>query len=302
MLAAGSALSGTAPASLLPPYMKPLPASAPTTAAPAPAAAPPPSQSSSVPDLSYLVSRDPVYTQAQADEKAALAAAAAQRDASINQSLIGFGAIPDLGSLGRSLGLTPDQIGMITGSINPETGALANQYTGTGNSVLGQLNHAHDQALKQLRANLAAHGTLESGATGVGVGQSNDSYQQGLSSAYQQLLSALLGYEGNYANSGQSALTSLQNAASDAYNRAVQMAENGLGGQATTTPATIPRQIDYQNGQTAAGMDPSSVGFLTRAGIGAGGATNSDDPAAVPKPPKPYVLPNYYETGRKRFG
>lgn len=175
------------------------------------------------------IGQDPGYAQAEADEKAALAAAASHRDSATNQAFIQFGGVPDFSSIGAALGLSPAQISSILGEIDPNTRALADQYTKSGDSVLGRLNQAHDQALSSLRAQLAARGTLESGATGVGTGLENRSYQGNLSGAYSNLMNSLLGYQSDYLNAEQSARSGLESAASDAYNRAVQMAEQYPG-------------------------------------------------------------------------
>lgn len=246
MLAGGSALSGDAPTSLLPPYMKPpLPpvinylnngGSLPGFTPPAPAAPAPQNPQN-------LLTQDPAYLQAKSDYDAALAAAAASRDASTNRALVQFGVVPDFASIGKGLGLSDAQIKAITGELNPETGALANQYTASGNSVIGQLNRAHDLALKQLKASLAARGVLESGATGVGVGQENQNLQQGMSNAYQQLIDNLLGYQNDYAGAAGTARSNLENSLSAAYDRAIQMAQQmpGYGssepGGAVSAPA-----------------------------------------------------------------
>lgn len=204
------------------------------------------------------IGNDAVYQQALADEQAALAAAAAQRDASTNQALINFGAVPDLAGIGAKLGLTPAQIAAITGGINGSTKPLADQFTQSGDSVLAQLNKAHDMALSQLKANLAAHGTLESGATGIGVGQSNQNYQLGLSQAYQQLIGNLLGYQGSYLTAQQQAQQALEQAASDAYNRAVTEAQNNPGEYSTATPTSKPSGT-YS--QPAFGTAPTRIGL-----------------------------------------
>lgn len=255
----------------------------------------------------YDIKNDVVYQQAVADEQAALAAAASQRDAAINQALVQFGNVPDFASIAKSLGLSQDQINAITGSLNPETGSLADQYTKSGNSVLAQLNQAHDQALSQLRANLAAHGTLESGATGVGAGLENQSYQHGLSNAYQTLLSNLLGYESNYTNSANSARTALENAASSAYDRAVQMASQlppPTTHTTTSSPAAAPpagtRPSDVASSSLAAfnnsgGVsNPYSALAARSAGLNALYGLGATKPRAN--------VSNAYTTGQKRFG
>lgn len=283
----------------------PPPASPPPSAAPAPASS---GGASATPSDPYDIKNDVVYHQALVDEQAALDAAASQRDAAINQALIQFGNVPDFSSIAKSLGLSPDQINAITGSLNPETGSLADQYTKSGNSVLAQLNQAHDQALNQLRANLAAHGTLESGATGVGTGLENQAYQHGLSNAYQTLLSNLLGFESNYTNAANSARTALENAASSAYDRAVQLAGQlpppggggggGGGGSSAPPPAgaqsygSIPASIVNRIVPHAiAGGEP-----VSEHGLGMGYPT-----AQVAAKPKAQ-LSNVYTTGQKRFG
>ena len=257
----------------------------------------------------YNIANDPAYAQALADEQAALAAAASQRDSAINQALIQFGQVPDFASIAKQLGLSDDQINSISGSINPETGALADQFTQSGDSVLGQLRHAHDVALAQLRASLAARGMLESGATGVGTGIDNENYQHGLSQAYQQLLGSLLGYENDYTNSSNSARTALENAASSAYDRAVQLAGQytgsgggGGGGGGGGTPAPPPgsRPSDvasssYAAFQNAGGTSNPYTALAARsAGLNALYGLGSTRPRAN--------ITNAYTTGQKRFG
>ena len=238
MLAAGSGLVGSAPASLIRSF------TGGGGAAPSPTpSAPSPSAPSAAPNRGNIVAQDPAYGQAQADYQAALAAASGNRDASTNQSLINFGAVPDFGSVGKSLGLSDAQISAITGSIDPNDQALASQYTTSGNSVLGQLNHAHDVALSQLRAQLAARGMLESGATGVAAGAEGHNYQTGLSNAYSNLLNQLLGFQNNYLSADESARTALENSASSAYDRAVQMAEKYPGLYTPPAPPAAPSPV-----------------------------------------------------------
>jgi len=153
------------------------------------------------------------------------------------------------------------------GEINPETGGLANQYTQAGNSVLAQLNRAHDQALKQLSSSLAARGALESGATGVGVGQENQNLQQGMSNAYEQLLNNLLGFQNDYATAAGGARSNLENSLSSAYDRAVQMAEQNPGLYSSTpspmaTPTAPSAAVSNLVSRVQSGSIPTR-GFVT---------------------------------------
>lgn len=290
----------------LPPYLRPtsitptrLPwEGGPTPPASSPAAPPPPpppsgsssGSGSSTPDPNNLLAQDTAYIQAQADYKAALDAAGASRDSNTNQALIQFGAVPDFSSIGKSLGLSDAQIAAITGEIANGTGALANQYTQSGNSVLAQLNHAHDQALKQLQASLAARGALESGATGVGVGQENQNYQLGMSNAYDALLKNLVGFQDSYANAAGTARGTLTSALDSAYQRAVQMAEQNPGAGSSTPPPPP--------GPGGASLPTSSV--LAR--VAAGNPTTVAKVAATVGLPKRRPLVNPYVTGQKVYG
>lgn len=316
-LAAGPALASSAPRAMVQAAINPM-APAVSTQAPAP---PPPASTTapgtglgSAPDLSGLVGQDGAYQQANADYTAALAAAAGNRDAAINAALINYGAVPDIGSIGQQLGLSQDQINAITGGIGSATSQLANQYTQSGDSVLGQLNQAHQRAIDTLRAQLAGRGTLESGATGVGLGLEGQNYQQNMSKAYQALMQSLLGYENNYDTTAERARNALENAASAAYNRAATLAEKYPG-----LYSGNPSQVAYNLGAAEAGGTPLSTGALSRSGLGVGGALNPNDPyngssinGVVPvergAPSAPRVdrngvtLTNPYTTGRKRFG
>jgi len=194
--------------------------------------------SPTAPDYQNALAQDPAYQQAQANYQAAITAAGAARDAGTNQALIQFGAVPDFASVGAQLGLTPGQIAAITGEIDPSTSTLADQYTRAGDSVLGQINQKHSQALAALRAQLAARGMLESGATGVGSALEGQGYQSNLTSAYNNLLNSLLGLQDTYEKSAETGRDTLQRALEAAYNTAVGAAEKDPGAYAQ--PPTPP--------------------------------------------------------------
>ena len=242
------------------------------------------------PDLTTLLTNDPGYIQAQAAAKAGDATALATRNANINNALINFGAVPDFASIGAQLGLTPDQISAITGAINSNTGALATQYTNARDSVLAKLGDAHTQALNSLRATLAGRGMLESGATGIGTRLEDTNYQQGMASAYQTLLSALLGDQSAYAGALNTDQGNLATAAGDAYQRAIQQAATN---PAAYIPGGPPAAAPSQHpGSGVQPFTPSPTNFMTDA--------SSSGPERIAA--QATRIANAYTSGRKRFG
>ncbi len=237
------------------------------TASTAPASTPggvnPGGVKQTAPDLTSLLTSDPGYIQAKTAYTGALGNATGALGQGVSQALINFGAVPDLNALASQFGLTPQQVTALTGAISPGAAGLAQQYTQSGDSVLAKLNQAHGQALDALKASLAGRGMLESGATGIGTRLEDQNYQQGMASAYQQLMGILTGDYGNYTNSINAAQGNLATAAGDAYSRAEAQA-------AKNPSAYIPPPAPIALGPGAPIVTPAAKTAVDTAAVAAG--------------------------------
>lgn len=175
------------------------------------------------PDYAGLIQADPIYSQTQANLSAQGIADNAQAKAAAARALIGFGAVPE--------GLDPT----LARLVDPTTAKLAADNTAEGLSTVAQLDRAHQRNLRAGTENLAASGTLESGATGVMLGQELQDYKANQVAARQQLIDTLASLNSSLASNEAGRQQQLAQAAQDAAGRVQQLYPAWPGAQVSGT-------------------------------------------------------------------
>ena len=182
----------------------------------APAPIGPPGTSPAPVDLMSLIANDPLYQQMKGQLGAQDVSDAASRKAAIDRALINWGVVPDSAGL---QGLSPDDLAMLKGDIDPATAALAAKNTSEGLSLSSRIAQAHADNLSQLRNSLAARGMLSSGTTGFQTGREDLQNKQASSDALGALLDQINSYIGSYKQGVLGRAGQLGQGASDAANR-----------------------------------------------------------------------------------
>lgn len=181
-----------------------------------------------LPDYASILANDPVYQQLLGSLASARASDSATRAAQINSALVQYGSVPDLTSAGQTLGFD------VSGLVDPTTAQLAQENTDAGTSTVAGETRNYNNSVQQLKQALAARGMLSSGATGVGLGQQQQTYNQNQYDDTQKLLSYLAGVQQAFTQNQTSENTQQVQGADDAYTRAVQL----YGGQDAPTTTT----------------------------------------------------------------
>lgn len=176
-----------------------------------------PGTPANIPDYGSLITSDPTYSQTAANLSAQGIGDAATRDAGIRQALVQFGSVPDLSSLGLDSNSPLYQ--SLFGAVDQNTRNSAQDLTNAGLSTEAQLSTEHNTNLGNLLDQMAAHGTVRSGATGVGTTLENQAYAGKQFSATQSLLSYLTGLQQAFAQSQSGEQNQLSQAAQDAAGR-----------------------------------------------------------------------------------
>jgi hypothetical protein len=110
------------------------------------------------PDWGALLAADPGYMEAMAGYKKIMAQAASQRKAALQALAMRYGGLPKQG--------WKDTYGDLTPEILRQAGL-------NENSEVMRLQRNYDTGIKQLKANLAARGMLQSGDLGYGLNQAD---------------------------------------------------------------------------------------------------------------------------------
>lgn len=209
-----------------------------------------------------LLNQDPFYKQWLANMQAQSAADLAARNYAIQRALISFGEVPgDLNVPGLDL----------SGVLDDATRQLIAQNTTAGLSTTARLQQQDVQAQRSINNALAARDMAYSGETGFQLGREQQQYTQAQYDARQRLLDALLGYETNYAAAEQARQQALLQAAQQAYQNQLALAQlraqvpapGGPDSQSmdTSTPAPTQPATSYQPGSPSDRM-PSEGGAL----------------------------------------
>ncbi len=238
--------------------------------------APPGSDGSggATPDLSYLsdpswlLGHDSIYAQAMQNYQAQLDADKANLSSVLNQLLINYGFVPDLGSIASKLGISGDNLGALLGALDPHTAALAQENTKAGTSILGRLGNANSVANASITGALAGRGLLDSGDAGFRLGQQNLRYSQGMYDAFQSLMKSIGGGEQSYATDVNKIMGQETSAADQAYQRQLQQIINAGGaaspGGGSTGGSADTSGSSQTGGSTSGSSDTSSPGGVNR--------------------------------------
>lgn len=212
---------------------------APQIAAPATDPAGPPSTdptTATPPDYWGQIINEPGYQQLQRNLSAQGISAATTRKGQTDQAIAQFGEVPDLTSAIKGMGLDPDSpmFQAIFGDIDQTTVDAANKLTAGGLTTTAGLDRQHATDIQSLLDNMAAHGTVQSGGTGVGLGQADQAYSGNQYNARTSLINYLTGVQSAFNQQQQAAAQQLQQGAADAVARL--MAQNPALGTGTPPP------------------------------------------------------------------
>lgn len=206
------------------------------------------------PDYRSLILGDPLWLQSEADRRAGSLGDAATRKSQTDQALINFGEVPDLASSVNGLGLDPNSAmyKMLFGDVDQNTRQGAQDLTSAGLSTVAGLSRDHTKSIADLLDTMAARGTVRSGATGVGLGQADQSYGQSQFKARNDLLTYLSGVQSAFNQAEQTRTKDRQTSLSDAVNRQIQF---------NPYVAPTPGTGDYADDQSApnSGIDLSGL-------------------------------------------
>jgi hypothetical protein len=246
---------------------------------PTPAPPPPaPGGHYNMPDYAALIQGDPGYAGVASQISAATDTAGRQRADAVRRALVQFGMAPPGWKGGY-------------GDVDESTLAAAQQNPF---SVMSTLRDQRGRGSADLAAVLGARGTLSSGALTGGEQVLQRQFDSSQAQATQQLLDALGGYEGGYANTVNDLEGQRRSAYADASGRVAQQYQ----------PQWVADQqaAQAQAGAGAGGYDqqpvppPGTLGGIPQAitdygggGYVGGGATGYTQPPPSPAPP--YVNP-----------
>ena len=177
----------------------------------------PPRSATYTPDYQALIQQDPAFMAVSQHLSAKGISERAQRGADTAKALIQYGIVPDFDSLGASLGLSSEEIAMLKEDIDPHTGDLARQNTGSGLSTTARLAEGQRQAILSLRNWLAARGALGSGDNAYRTNIQDTLYAGQSSDALNSVLASIGGYQSNYNTAQQNDQSELDAARTTAW-------------------------------------------------------------------------------------
>lgn len=187
-----------------------------------------------------LLNSDPLYQQLLQNLSAAGIQANQTQQGETQQAIEQFGEVPDLTSAISGLGLNPSSslYSMIFGDITPDVQNAADALTKSGLSTTAGLDRTHATDIQNLLDSMAARGTVQSGGTGVGLGQADQTYNQNEFGARTSLINYLTGVQQAFNTSQQNILQQQQQGVADALQRQLGL---NPGIQVTgTTPSYVP--------------------------------------------------------------
>lgn len=177
-------------------------------------------------DYTWDINNDPLYSQwLNFTKPGLLSQYAGDRKQQTDAALQQFGEIPDLTGAIKGFGLDPnsDMYKMLFGDIDQPTRDAAKQLTDAGLSTVAGLNRSHATDVQSLLDQLAARGTVQSGATGVGLGQADQTASQNQYAARSSLLNYLTGVQHAFNQSVQGLNQQQATEASNAAQRQIAM-------------------------------------------------------------------------------
>lgn len=172
------------------------------------------------------INNDPLYSQfTNFTLPSLLSQAQGNQQQQTRAALQQFGEIPDLTSAISGLGLNPSSslYSMIFGDIDQPTRDAAASLTKSGLSTTAGLDKQHATDIQGLLDSMASRGTVQSGGTGVGLGQADQTYNQNEYNARTSLLQYLTGIQSAFNQAQQSAYQQQSQAATDAAQRQISL-------------------------------------------------------------------------------
>lgn len=252
----------------------------PRTPPPAPGATPGPiTVGKYTPDWASLIANDSGFLQDQSYLGASNVANASQRDAQIQRALVQFGGVPDIAGIGKSLGLSPEDVQKLQESLGPGIQDLAKENTDAGLSTESRLAQANTDAVRQIKNQLNARGLLNSGETGYQLGKQQQGYSQAEYDANQKLLDYLNQYQQGYLSAQTSNAQALGTSASNAADRQFSVNQGSPGTQAVYDHTAPDGTVVYKD----------TGGTL----YSADGSKYTPPPEAPVAPPLPRALGDY---------
>lgn len=206
----------------------PAPAAAPVSESGSQPASPDPTPN---PQYAWDINNDPLYSQfTNFTLPSLLSQAQGNQQEQTRQAIEQFGEVPDLTNAISGLGLDPNSslYSMIFGDIDPATQSAAQALTQSGLSTTAGLDKQHATDIQSLLDTMASRGTVQSGGTGVGLGQADQTYNQNEYNARTSLLQYLTGVQSAFNQAQQSAYQQQQQAATDAAQRQISLVP-GIG-------------------------------------------------------------------------
>lgn len=197
---------------------------------------------------------DPVLQQIQNNQTGQLASAAGTANDQIKQALIGFGD-PTLAR--QATFFTADPGNTTVGDEQTAQAASANPT-----STVAQLLQAHNDRTNQLNNNLNASNLYYSSTRGNELGNEDQTYLNDQSNAQSQLYGALTAAVQGLLGARSQSDSTLYQANTDAYNRALQIALSQAQNGAQSTAPTYPTgQGDYYQPGTydSLGLTPQPI-------------------------------------------
>lgn len=236
-------------------------------------------------DYAADIYNNPAFKMLRDQLSSAGIADAAHLRGTIQQALIGFGAVPNL----------PTDVLQNSGLDTGETSALA---AGNPFSTVKRLQQDYDDRQNLVKKQLAARGILDSGETGYQLGRLGQSQAQSQYDATSSLLGGISGLNDQYVAGRQAAASQLAQGAFSAQATAAQQNAGGGGGTVTATwnPATgtyvDPSGNHYDQGGNAIALPvqtppPATAGGFSGAGSGGLAPTTPPplyDPSRITRP------------------
>lgn len=192
------------------------------------------------PDDPYMdaIQQDPIYQQTVAGNAASLTAAGAQLGSQVANLVVQLGYVPDMKTIGQTLGLSPAVMDWLKTNVDWSTvGNLAQQANKNHTSLLSQLADQHAANQGSIKDLLAARGLYRSGGLSSDLGREAQRFQGANFNAFRSAAGSIGDLYGKYLDIKSGLDNSNNNALTDAYQRVQQMYPDGFPQQAAGAPA-----------------------------------------------------------------
>lgn len=199
--------------------------------------------SSSDPIQAYMdvIQSDPIYQQTLADNAASLSAAGASLGTNVANLVVELGYVPDLGTIGQTLGLSPEMVNWLKSNVDwASVSKLADSANRNGTSLLSQLASEHKANQGSIKDVLAARGLYRSGGLSSDLGREASRFAGANFKALRDAGNSIGGLYGNYLGIKSGLDSANSQALADAYGRARDMYPDGVPDPAPVMPPVKP--------------------------------------------------------------